>query len=89
MWHETIGNAARVFGRPDEAIVSFERMRTIAEAYGLNEFILRADRALDEISSFAPLREEPSPSRVDEQPADVVAVAHAMTAMREHCGVNE
>jgi hypothetical protein len=86
--HETLGHGARTFGRPDDAVVAFKRMRDIGERYGLNEYTLKADRALQEITN-AVSKEQFSRARVDDQPAGVVAVAHAMTAMREESGLRE
>lgn len=86
--HETLGHGARAFGRPDEAVAAFVRMRNIGERYGLNEFTLKADRALVEMAESVSMVQL-SRVRVDDQPADVAAVAHAMTAMREESGLRE
>ena len=86
--HETLGHGARAFGRPDEAVAAFVRMRNIGERYGLNEFTLKADRALVEMAESVSMVQL-SRLRVDDQPADVAAVAHAMTAMREESGLRE
>jgi hypothetical protein len=70
-------------------MLAFNSMREIGERFGLNEFTLRADSALAQLTGRLASPTLPASSRVDEQPAEVAAVAHAITAMRVRVGLSD
>jgi tetratricopeptide (TPR) repeat protein len=88
VYQETVANGARAFGRQRDAVHAFNAMREIGEQFGLNEFTLRADAALAQVADDPASPTPPVSSRVDEQPAGVAAVAHAITAMRVQVGLS-
>jgi tetratricopeptide (TPR) repeat protein len=89
VYQEAVANGARAFGRRKEAMLAFNSMREIGERFGLNEFTLRADSALAQLTGRLASPTLPASSRVDEQPAEVAAVAHAITAMRVRVGLSD
>lgn len=84
VFQETLAHGCRVFGREGAAREAFQRMRMIGERYGLNEFVIKADAALEDVMNATPPVVVPSPmeSSGDTAPANVAAVAHAIAEMR-------
>jgi tetratricopeptide (TPR) repeat protein len=82
-YHFYVGEGYRLFGRLDESRAALERALTIASQHGINEMVIRAERALQRIGDggVVIIAETPAPS-------DAVAeVASAIRGMRELAGV--
>jgi len=88
-YHETLAHGFRVFGRETEATQAFRQMRDVGERHALNEFIVRAELALENVMGAVGPVDESRRCRVSEQPPEVAEVAHAITEMRVLAGVEE
>jgi tetratricopeptide (TPR) repeat protein len=86
VYHETRAHGLRVFGRIDEATEAFRRMLDIASRHGLNEFVLKAESALKDVSSVAPPLARQA-REIVERPAAIGVVAHSLSRLREHAGL--
>ena len=87
VFHETSAHGLRTFGRMAEALDSFRRMLEVAERHKLNEFVIKAAAALEDVErAVAPIAATRR-SDLDQQPADVGAVARSLTRMRELAGL--
>jgi hypothetical protein len=85
--HETSAQGLRAFGRMAEATDSFRRMLGVAERYKLNEFVLKAAAALEDVERAVTPILTSSRSRIDQQSAEVGEVARALSRMRELAGL--
>ncbi|PYP79550.1 MAG: hypothetical protein DMD35_07845 [Gemmatimonadetes bacterium] len=86
VYHETRAYGLCTFGRLDEATFAFRRMLDVASRHGLNEFVFKAEHALEDVSRVTPplvrtTREEP------ERSAAIFAVADSLSRLREHAGL--
>jgi tetratricopeptide (TPR) repeat protein len=87
VYHEAQGYGFSVFKRYDEAIVAFRRMLDVAERHGLNEFIVKAERALGDVASvIPPLAVNHAPDPAPRRPA-LSAVTESLSRMRELAGL--
>ena len=87
VFHETSAHGLRTFGRKAEAVDSFRRMLEVAERHKLNEFVIKAAAALEDVErAVAPIAASRR-SDLDQQPADVGAIARSLTRMRELAGL--
>jgi tetratricopeptide (TPR) repeat protein len=87
VYHETCARGYLVFGRPTDSRVAFVRMLAVAENHGLNEFIIKAESALNDSSRVKEESVVSPRSHVGEQPPEIAAVAHAITEMRILAGL--
>jgi tetratricopeptide (TPR) repeat protein len=84
---ETTAHGYRVFGHLTEATRAFQRMLAIAERHGLNEFILNAERALEDVTAAACPVEGAIQPRADDPPLELATVARAITELRISAGL--
>lgn len=84
---EACAHGFRVFGRLPEATRAFRHMLAIAERHELNEFILNAERALDDVAGAEHPMESSRPKAASEPPPEVATVARAITEMRILAGL--
>ena len=87
VYQEAQGYGFSVFKRYDEATVAFRRMLDVAERHGLNEFIVKAERALgDVVSVIPPLAMSHAPDPAPRRP-DLSVVTESLSKMRELAGL--
>jgi tetratricopeptide (TPR) repeat protein len=86
VYHETRAHGLRVFGRIDEATEAFRRMLDVASRHGLNEFVLKAESALKDVSSVAPPLTRQA-REIVERPAAIGVVTDSLLRLREHAGL--
>jgi tetratricopeptide (TPR) repeat protein len=89
VYFETLAHGCRTFGRETEATRAFEQMRDVGMRFGLNEFTVRAEIALEDVMRAIGPVDSSRRCRVSEQPREVAEVAHAITEMREMVDVQE
>jgi len=87
VYQEAQGYGFSVFKRYDEAEVAFRRMLDVAERHGLNEFIVKAERALGDVASvIPPLAANHAPEPAPRRP-DLTVVTESLSKMRELAGL--
>jgi tetratricopeptide (TPR) repeat protein len=87
VYNEAQGYGFSVFKRYDEATVAFRRMLDVAERHGLNEFIVKAERALGDVASvIPPLAVNHAPEPAPRRPA-LTVVTESLSRMRELAGL--
>jgi tetratricopeptide (TPR) repeat protein len=87
VYQEAQGYGFSVFKRYDEAEVAFRRMLDVAERHGLNEFIVKAERALGDVASvIPPLAVNHAPEPAPRRP-DLTVVTESLSKMRELAGL--
>ena len=87
VYQEAQGYGFSVFKRYDEAAVAFRRMLDVAERHGLNEFIVKAERALGDVASvIPPLAVSHAPEPAPRRP-DLTVVTESLSKMRELAGL--
>ena len=87
VYQEAQGYGFSVFKRYDEATVAFRRMLDVAERHGLNEFIVKAERALGDVASvIPPLAVNRGPDPAPRRPA-LSVVTESLSRMRELAGL--
>jgi hypothetical protein len=87
VFHETSAHGLRAFGRLAEATDSFRRMLEIAERHKLNEFVIKASTALEDVErARAPIATN-SRRTLEQQPAGVEEVARSLSRMRQLAGL--
>ena len=87
VYQEAQGYGFSVFKRYDEATVAFRRMLDVAERHGLNEFIVKAERALGDVASvIPPLAVNHAPDPAPRRPA-LDVVTESLSRMRELAGL--
>ncbi|MEO8562648.1 MAG: hypothetical protein ABI601_11265 [bacterium] len=84
---ETCAHGLRVFGRLTDATRAFQRMLAVSERHGLNEFILNAEQALENVAAAACPLEEAQQSRTSVPPPELATVARAITELRILAGL--
>jgi tetratricopeptide (TPR) repeat protein len=87
VFHETSAHGLRVFGRFDEATEAFRRMLEVAEQHKLNEFVIKAVAALEDVARAVAPSEAARRSNLDQQPPDLGVVAQSLSRMREIAGL--
>ncbi|HEU4720729.1 MAG TPA: tetratricopeptide repeat protein [Gemmatimonadaceae bacterium] len=86
VYHETRAHGLCVFGRVSEATDAFRRMLDVASRHGLNEFVLKAERALGDVERVTPPFVRSEPEGV-QRPTEIFAVADALSRLRAHAGL--
>jgi tetratricopeptide (TPR) repeat protein len=87
VYHETRAHGFCAFGKHAEAEVEFRAMLRVAERNGLNEFVIRADRALGDVSHVTPPLSTTARRQLDRQATELSEVADTLTRMRVSAGV--
>ena len=87
VFHETCANGFCRFGRLDEATAAFRRMLDVAERHSLNEFVIKAASALDDVARVKPPLVDLARRSIEEQPVEVATVASSIARMRAHAGL--
>jgi tetratricopeptide (TPR) repeat protein len=87
VYHETRAHGLCAFGRLGDAEVEFREMLRIAERHGLNEFMIRADKALGDVSNVRPPLSETAQRQLDQQSSDLTEVADTLSRMRVVAGL--
>jgi hypothetical protein len=87
VYHETRAHGLCVFGRADEGAAAFRRMLDIAKRYGLNDFVRKAELALEDISSVMPPVATVKRREMEKEPTELIAVADSLSKMRELAGL--
>jgi tetratricopeptide (TPR) repeat protein len=87
VYHEALGLGYSVFKRHDEATIAFRRMLDVAERHGLNEFIVKAERALADVASVIPPLAVSAPPESNARHSDLTVVTQSLTRMREVAGL--
>ena len=87
VFHETCANGFCMFGRLDDAGRSFQKMLAIAERYSLNELVMKAAAALEDVSRVSPPLVDATRRALTEQSEGVVAVANSIAQLRSHAGL--
>ena len=87
VYHETRANALCAFGKHEEAESEFRLMLAVAEHHGLNEFVLRADKALEDVSKVSPPLQAMARLDLDAQSRGLVEVTNSLSRMRAHAGL--
>jgi tetratricopeptide (TPR) repeat protein len=87
VYHETSALGLRSFGRIPEATLAFEKMLNVAECHSLNEFIIKAEVALQDVARARSELETTLRRRADDQPPAVLNVARAIADMRTRAGL--
>ena len=62
-------------------------MLAVAEHHGLNEFVLRADKALEDVSKVSPPLQAMARLDLDAQSRGLVEVTNSLSRMRAHAGL--
>jgi tetratricopeptide (TPR) repeat protein len=87
VFYESQGYGFSVFKRHDEAAVAFHRMLSVAERHGLNEFIVKAERALADVASVIPPLAVSAPTESNVRRSDLTTVTQSLSRMRELAGL--
>jgi tetratricopeptide (TPR) repeat protein len=87
VFHETNAHGLRAFGRMSEATESFRRMLEIAERHKLNEFVIKASTALEDVERAQAPIATTSRTTLEQQPAAVGEVARSLSRMRQLAGL--
>jgi predicted negative regulator of RcsB-dependent stress response len=87
VFHETCAHGLRALGRVAEAADSFRRMLDVAERHKLNEFVIKAAAALEDVERARAPIATTSRTNLDQQPAGVGEVARSLSRMRELAGL--
>jgi tetratricopeptide (TPR) repeat protein len=86
VYYETRAHGLCVFGRLDQATDAFHRMLDVAGRHGLNEFVIKAESALKDVSTVTPPLA--AVIRDDRQPSPAVdEVTESLSRMRELAGI--
>jgi tetratricopeptide (TPR) repeat protein len=86
VYHETRAHGLCVFDRLDEAMDAFRRMLDVASRHGLNEFVVKAEQALEDVSRVTPPMAREARETIERSPA-IFAVADSLSRLREHAGL--
>lgn len=86
VYHETRAHGLRAFGRIEEAAEAFQRMLDVASRHGLNEFVLKAEGALKDVSRATPPLARPARDTIERSPA-IGVVTDSLSRLREHAGL--
>jgi tetratricopeptide (TPR) repeat protein len=86
VYHETRAHGLRAFGRIDEATEAFRCMLDIASRHGLNEFVLKAESALKDVSGVTPPLARQA-REIVERPLAIGVVTDSLSRLREHAGL--
>ena len=62
-------------------------MLDVAERHSLNEFVIKAASALEDVARVKPPLADTSRRSIEEQPGEVVTVASSIARMRAHAGL--
>jgi hypothetical protein len=85
VYNEVCARGLGVFGRFEDSEIAFRDMLRVAERHGLNEFVVKAEQALEDVEAAAAATvtdvEETSPSQ------DLTAVAESLARMRVLAGL--
>jgi tetratricopeptide (TPR) repeat protein len=87
VYYEALGLGYSVFKRHDDATVTFRRMLDVAERHGLNEFIVKAERALADVASVIPPLAVSAPTESNARRSDLTTVTESLSRMRELAGL--
>lgn len=87
VYHETRAHGLTAFGRFAEASAAFRRMLDVAVRHGLNEFVLRAERALEDVACVTPPLASTSRSDIGQLAPEIAIVSDALSRMRLHAGL--
>jgi tetratricopeptide (TPR) repeat protein len=87
VFHETRAHGYCAFGRLAEASAAFGQMLGVADKHGLNEFVVKAERALQELARGTPPRATTSHREVAQRPPGIAIVADSLLRMRVHAGL--
>jgi tetratricopeptide (TPR) repeat protein len=82
-YHFYVGEGYRLFRRLDQSRAALQRSLAIASQHGINEMVIRAERALQQVgdAGVVIIAETPAPSE------EIAEVASAIREMRELVGV--
>ena len=83
---DTSAAGFRLFGRLAEATRALQRLLVVAERHQLNEFVLKAERALQDDDAVATPSEE-QPTRASDPSPELATVARAITELRILAGL--
>jgi tetratricopeptide (TPR) repeat protein len=86
VYQETRAQGLCVFGRTDEATEAFRRMLDVATRHGLNEFVIKAERALEDVAAVSPALARSSPDDV-ERASELAVVTETLSRLREPAGL--
>lgn len=86
VYHETRALGLCVFGRVEEAAGEFRSMLDVAIRHGLNEFVMKAEAALKDISRVGPPAARASREEL-QGATEVLAVTASLSRLREHAGL--
>jgi tetratricopeptide (TPR) repeat protein len=87
VYYETRAHGLCVFGRTDEGAAAFRRMLDVAKRFGLNDFVRKAERALEDIFSVRPPVATIKRREMEKEPTQLTAVADSLSKMRELAGL--
>jgi tetratricopeptide (TPR) repeat protein len=88
VYHEARAHGYCTFGHFGEATDAFRRMLDVAERHGLNEFVVKAERALEDVEHVVPpLRAGERPEVAGERASDIAIVAESLSRLRAHAGL--
>jgi tetratricopeptide (TPR) repeat protein len=87
VYHEACGNGLCTFGRFAEATVAFRRMLEVAQPHGLNEFVVKAERALEDVTKVVAPLAAVSRSDAGARTAQIEIIAESLARLRVHTGL--
>ena len=88
VYHEARAHGYCTFGHYDDAAEAFRRMLDVAERHGLNEFVVKAERALADVEHVEPGM--PASARADvhgQRAPDLAIITESLSRMRAHAGL--
>jgi hypothetical protein len=86
VYHETRAHGLCAFGRLDQATDAFRRMLDVAGRHGLNEFVIKAESALRDVSRVTPPLATVARADVEPSPA-IGEVTESLSRLRELAGI--
>jgi tetratricopeptide (TPR) repeat protein len=86
-YHETLAFGFCAFSRFEEATRAFESLLEVAERHGLNEFVIKAERALEDVSLTIPPLASTARADVGARREEIETVCEALSRMRVHAGL--
>lgn len=88
VYHEARAHGYCAFGHFAEATEAFRRMLDVAERHGLNEFVVKAERALEDVEHVvSPLPRAERNELVGERASDLAMITASLSRMRAHAGL--
>ena len=88
VYHEARAHGYCTFGHFEEAANAFRQMLEVAERHGLNEFVVKAERALEDVEHVAPpLAAAARLEVVGQRASDIAIVTQSLSRMRAHAGL--